>query len=187
MDSLDDILLETMDKMEKSIHVLQDQFAGLRTGKASPHLVENVPVPYYGAMTRLRELANIAVPEPRLLVINPYDKSIREAIVKAILQANLGLTPMDDGRVIRVPVPELSEERRKEMIKVMKRMAEEARVAVRNVRRDMNEAVRKLQKEGVCTEDERDKALADIQKQTDQAIEKIDQMVAAKEAELLQV
>jgi len=187
MDSLDDILLEGDDKMGKSLSLLQEQFGGMRTGKASPHLVENVNVLYYGASTRLRELANIATPEPRLIVINPYDKSARDAIVKAIHAANLGFTPMDDGRVIRIPIPELSEERRKEMIKVMKRTAEEARISVRNVRREMNDAVKKLQKEGGCTEDERDKAIADVQTSTDDYIAKIDAMVAAKESELLVV
>lgn len=187
MESVDEILLETDDKMSKSLSMLHEQFSGMRTGKASPHMVENVSVIYYGAPTRLRELANISTPEPRLIVINPYDKNARDGIVKAIHAANLGFTPMDDGRVIRIPIPELSEERRKEMIKVMKRMAEEARVSVRNVRRDMNEAVKKLQKDGGCTEDERDKGLEDVQASTDQYIAKIDGMVSGKEAELMQV
>lgn len=187
MESVDDVLLEAEEKMSKSLDVLHEQFSGMRTGKASPHMVENVSVLYYGAPTRLRELANISTPEPRLIVINPYDKNARGDIVKAIHGANLGFTPMDDGRVIRIPIPELSEERRKEMIKVMKRMAEEARVSVRNVRRDMNEAIKKLQKEGGCTEDERDKGLQDIQKSTDESIGKIDSMVSAKESELMVV
>ena len=187
MESVDEILLETDDKMSKSLDMLKEQFSGMRTGKASPHMVENVSVIYYGAPTRLRELANISTPEPRLIVINPYDKNARDAVVKAIHAANLGFSPMDDGRVIRIPIPELSEERRKEMTKVMKRMAEEARVSVRNVRRDMNEATKKLQKDGGCTEDERDKGLEDIQKNTNDHIAKIDAMVTAKETELMQV
>jgi ribosome recycling factor len=187
MESVDEILLEADDKMSKSLSMLHEQFGGMRTGKASPHMVDNVSVIYYGAPTRLRELANISTPEPRLLVINPYDKNARDAIVKAIHGANLGFSPMDDGRVIRIPIPELSEERRKEMIKVMKRMAEEARVSIRNVRREMNEAVKALQKDGGCTEDERDKGLEDIQKNTDSCIGKIDGMVASKETELMQV
>lgn len=187
MESVDEILLETDDKMSKSLDMLKEQFSGMRTGKASPHMVENVSVIYYGAPTRLRELANISTPEPRLIVINPYDKNARDAVVKAIHAANLGFSPMDDGRVIRIPIPELSEERRKEMTKVMKRMAEEARVSVRNVRRDMNEATKKLQKDGGCTEDERDKGLEDIQKSTNDYIGKIDAMVTAKETELMQV
>ncbi len=187
MESIDEILLETDDKMSKSLDMLKEQFSGMRTGKASPHMVENVNVMYYGTATRLRELANISTPEPRLIVINPYDKNARDAVVKAIHTANLGFTPMDDGRVIRIPIPELSEERRKEMTKVMKRMAEEARVAIRNVRRDMNEATKKLQKDGGCTEDERDKGLQDVQKNTDDHIAKIDAMVTAKETELMQV
>jgi ribosome recycling factor len=187
MESVDEILLETDDKMSKSLDMLKEQFSGMRTGKASPHMVENVSVIYYGAPTRLRELANISTPEPRLIVINPYDKNARDAVVKAIHAANLGFSPMDDGRVIRIPIPELSEERRKEMTKVMKRMAEEARVSVRNVRRDMNEAAKKLQKDSGCTEDERDKGLEDIQKSTNDYIGKIDAMVTAKETELMQV
>jgi len=187
MESIDDILLEGDDKMAKSLAMLHDQFSGMRTGKASPHMVENVSVLYYGAPTRMRELANISTPEPRLIVINPYDKTARDAIVKAIHAANLGFTPMDDGRVIRIPIPELSEERRKEMIKVMKRMAEEARVSIRNVRREINEGIKKCQKDSGCTEDERDKALEDAQKSTDGYIAKIEAMVAAKETELLQV
>jgi ribosome recycling factor len=187
MESLDDVLLDAEEKMEKSRELLQQQMAGLRTGKASPALVENVRVIYYGAPTRLREIAGISTPEARLIVINPYDPTALGDIEKAILAANLGVTPMNDGRLIRVPIPELNQERRHELTKVLRRMAEESRVAVRNVRRDANDAIKKLQKDSKITEDERTKALADIQKDTDKEIAGIDALVKAKEAEIMAV
>lgn len=187
MESLDDVLLDSEDKMSKCVEFLHEQFMGLRTGKASPALVENVKVMYYGAPTRLRELAGISTPEPRLIVINPYDPTALPEIEKAIHGANLGVTPMNDGRLIRVPIPELSEERRREMTKVAKRMSEESRVAVRNVRRDANEQIKALQKDTKCTEDERDEGLKQIQALTDEYISKIDKNLQAKEAEMMAV
>ena len=187
MESLDDVLLEGDDKMQKSVEFLQHELQGLRTGKASPSLVENINVDYYGAPTRLRQIAGIATPEPRLIVINPYDPTSLGAIEKAILAANLGFTPMNDGRVIRVAIPELSEERRKEMTKLARRIAEERRVAVRNVRREANDQIKALQKNGKATEDERDQGLAQIQKDTDGCIVKIDASLAAKEKEIMAV
>jgi ribosome recycling factor len=187
MQTTDDVLLDADEKMDRTLTVLKEQFAGLRTGKASPALVENVQVSYYGTATRLRDIAGISAPEPRLLVINPYDPTAHADIEKAILAANLGVTPLNDGRVIRVPIPELSEERRKEIVKVARRQSEEARVAVRNIRRDANEAVKGLQKNGKISEDERDQALAEIQKNTDAHIGKIDSEVKSKESELMVV
>ncbi|MBN1269757.1 MAG: ribosome recycling factor [Kiritimatiellae bacterium] len=187
MNDLDDILLESMDKMDKAVEFLQQELGGLRTGKASPSLVENVQVDYYGAPTRLRELAGISTPEPRLIVINPYDPTSVQAIEKAILAANVGITPVSDGRLVRIPIPELSEERRKELAKVAKRLAEEQRVAIRNVRRETNEQVKGLQKNGGITEDQRDQALDDTQKSTDDHIQKIDDLLAAKEKEIMAV
>ena len=187
MESLDEILLDAEEKMEKSVTHLQQELHGLRTGKASPSLVENVQVEYYGASTRLRELAGIATPEARLIVINPYDPTARDAICRAILAANIGITPMDDGRVIRIPIPELSEERRKDLVKVAKRQSEEARIAIRNVRRDSNELVKTLQKGSKITEDERDAGVEEIQKLTDTYIKKVDDLVAAKEKDILAV
>ena len=187
MESVDDVLLDAEEKMDRSLTVLKEQFSGLRTGKASPALVENVQVPYYGTPTRLREIAGISAPEPRLLVINPYDPTALADIEKAILAANLGVTPRNDGRVIRVPIPELSEERRKEIVKVARREAEEARVAVRNIRREANEAIKALQKNGKVSEDERDQALTEIQKSTDAHIARVDGDVKGKEAELMVV
>ena len=187
MESADDVLLDAEEKMEKCVSFLHQEFAGVRTGKASPSLVENISVPYYGTQTRLRELANIATPEPRLLVVNSYDPTALGAIEKAILAANVGLTPMNDGRGIRIPVPELSGERRAEMAKVIKRMAEEARVSIRSVRRDGNEHIKTLEKSHKITEDERDKALKDIQQNTDDYIAKVDTSLAAKEKEIMAV
>ncbi len=187
MDSIEEVLLDSDDKMEKSASFVQEQFSGLRTGKASPALVENIEVPYYGTPTRLRELAGIATPEPRLIVINAFDPSVLGEIEKVILAANLGVTPMNDGRVIRIPIPELSEERRKDMTKLAKRMAEEGRVAIRNIRRDSNDQAKSLEKSGKATEDDRDSALKDIQKTTDDYIKQIDSSLKAKEIEIMEV
>ncbi len=187
METIDDVMLDAEDKMEKSINVLVDQFAGIRTGKASPALVENIQVEYYGTLTRLKEMAGISTPEPRLIVITAYDNSVLPEVEKAILAANLGVTPINDGRLIRIPIPELNEERRKEMLKLAKRMVEDSRVAVRNVRRDANEAIKSLQKDGKITEDDRDSALDEVQKCTDNAIKKIDDALKDKEIEIMEV
>lgn len=187
MESLDDIILEFDDKMSKSFSFLITEFSGVRTGKASPALVENIDVPYYGTPTRLKALANISTPEPRLIVIHAFDPTVLPEIEKAILAANIGVTPMNDGRIIRIPIPTLNQERRQELTKVAKRMAEEGRVAIRNERRDANERVKKLQKSGGITEDELDNAIKDIQKSTDDYIAKIDELVKTKEKEIMTV
>lgn len=187
MDSVEDVLLDAEEKMSKSLSFFNEQLSGIRTGKASPALVENLKVDYYGNPTRLKELAGISTPEPRLIVINAFDPTSLPDIEKAILAANLGITPVNDGRVIRVPIPQLDEERRKELSKVAKRMGEESRVAIRNVRRDANEHVKKLQKEGKITEDEREQTLKDVQKDTDEYIKKIDAALEAKESEIMEV
>lgn len=187
MDSVEEVLLDVMDRMSKSVEVLHDEFNGLRTGKASPSLVEGIQVEYYGTQTRLRDIANIAIPEPRLIVINPFDPSSLPAIEKAIIAANIGITPMNDGRVIRIPIPELSEERRQELVKVAKRMAEDTRVAVRNIRREANDAVKALEKSSKITEDDREDTLKEIQEHTDEHIKKVDDMLEAKESEVMAV
>ncbi len=181
------LLKETQDKMDSTLKVLDSQLSGLRTGKASPALVENITVTYYGAPTRMRELGNISTPEPRLIVITPYDPTVISEIERSILGANIGVTPVNDGRVVRVPVPELSEERRKEMVKVAGRMAEEARVSIRNVRREANDTAKAMQKKGEISEDDRDQALEKIQKATDAAIAKVDAAVKTKESEIMSV
>jgi len=187
MESLDEVLLDAEDKMDKALQHLQQELGGLRTGKASPGMVDHIQVQYYGTMTRLRDIANVATPEPRLLVISPFDPSSRQAICQAIMAANIGITPIDDGRVIRIPVPELSEERRKELSKVAKRMAEEAKVAIRNVRRDANEHVKSLQKNTKITEDERDGGIEDVQKSTDEYTKKVDDLLEKKEKDIMTV
>lgn len=183
----DSLLSEAKGKMDNSIKALENQLSGIRTGKASPALVENIQVPYYGTMTRLRDMANISTPEMRLITISPFDPSILGEIERAILAANIGVTPINDGRLVRVPVPELSEERRKELSKVANRMAEDARVAVRNVRRDANDSIKAMEKKHEISEDEQKSALAAVQKSTDAAIEKIDAALKAKEAEVMAV
>ena len=184
---IDDILLEAEDKMDKAVQFLQQELSGLRTGKANPALVENITVDYYGTPTRLRDIANISTPEPRLIVINPFDPSSLGLIEKAITAANIGITPLNDGRLIRVPIPELSEERRKEMVKMAGRITEEQRVSVRNIRRDANDQLKALQKNGDITEDERDASLDEVQKSTDAHIRKMDTMLAAKESDIMEV
>ena len=187
MDSLDDVLLDSEEKMEKTLQVLGEQFSGIRTGKASPALVENVKVDYYGTQTRLREIAGISTPEPRLIVISAYDPTALPEIGKAILAANLGVTPVSDGKIIRVPIPELSEERRTELTKVARRMSEEARVAVRNIRRDANDQIKSIQKQSKITEDDRQRGLEETQKATDDYVAKIDEQLKAKEQEIMAV
>ncbi len=184
---LDNILLETEDKMDKTVQFLSQELSGLRTGKAHPSLVDTITVDYYGTPTRLRDIANISTPEPRLIVVNPFDPSSLGLIEKAIIAANIGITPMNDGRLIRVPIPELSEERRKDMAKMAGRTTEEQRIAIRNIRRDANDQVKGLQKNSEITEDERDAALDDIQTSTNGHIKKMDDMLAAKEKDILEV
>lgn len=186
-ESADDVLLEADDKMEKAVAHLQQGLAGLRTGKASPSLVDHLAVECYGTQTRLNQMAIISTPEPRLIVVKPYDPSTLPAIEKAILAANVGVTPLNDGRLIRVPIPELSEERRKELTKVAHRMGEEARVALRGVRREANDAVKVLEKAATISEDDRDRALEEIQKYTDAYTKKADDLVAAKEKDIMAV
>lgn len=186
-DSYDDVLLEADDKMTKSLEFLQQTLAGLRTGKASTSLVDQINVECYGTQTRLNQMSLVSTPEPRLIVIKPYDPSSLPAIEKAILAANVGVTPINDGRIIRVPIPELSEERRKELSKVANRSGEECRVAIRAVRREANDAIKALQKDSKITEDERDRALEDVQKYTDSYVKKVDDLVAAKEKDIMAV
>ena len=182
-----EILKNTRDRMGKTVEATRAELAGIRSGRASAALVENVRVDYYGAETPLNQLASIAVPEPRLLVITPWDKTQIESIEKALLKADLGLTPNNDGNVIRLPVPTLNEERRKELVKRVKRIAEEGKVALRNIRRDANEATKKAKKSGEESEDEAHRDREDIQKITDEFSEKIDELAEKKEEEIMEV
>lgn len=186
--ALDDILLEAEEKMIKTEEVVQKEFAGVRTGKASPGLIENVMVEAYGgSQMRLRELASITTPEPRMLMVQPWDATTVSAIEKAIQKANLGLNPATQGKFIRIVLPELSEERRQEFVKIARKMAEEGRVAIRHVRRDAMEAIKKGMKAGEIDEDQGESAEKEIQKLTDQYIGRIDEALAKKEKEILTV
>ena len=187
METSTEVIMEAEEKMDKCVEFLQQELSGLRTGKASPSLVENITVDYYGSASRLRDISNISTPEPRLIVISPFDPSALGNIEKAIAAANIGITPMNDGRLIRVPIPELSEERRKDLVKVAGRTTEEQRVAVRNVRRDANDQLKALEKNSKITEDDRNEGLDEVQKLTDTHIKKMDDMLAAKEAEVMEV
>ena len=181
------VINESREKMEKTVSFLQQELSGLRTGKANPALVENITIDYYGTSTRLRDLSNISTPEPRQIVINPFDPSSLPLIEKAITAANIGITPMNDGRLIRIPIPELSEERRKEMVKIASRSTEDQRVAIRNIRRDANDQIKQLEKENKLTEDDRTNALEEIQKITNQFISKLDEILNLKENEIMEV
>ncbi|PYJ03342.1 MAG: ribosome recycling factor [Verrucomicrobia bacterium] len=184
---VDDILLEAEEKMIKTEEVVVHEFSGVRTGKASPALVENILVEVYGSQMRIRELAGITTPEPRLLMIQPWDAGTAQPIEKAIQRANLGLNPSVQGKVIRIVLPELSQERRVEFVKVIHKMAENGRVAVRHVRRDAIEHLKKESKEGKITEDDLLHGEKEAQKLTDQYIAKIDAHLAHKEKEIMTV
>lgn len=174
-------------KMKKSVKSLQDEYALLRTGRATPALFEKLQVEYYGSKTPLSQVANISIPEARLVVIQPWDKGVIGDIEKSILASDLSLTPSNDGKVIRINIPPLNEARRKELVKQAKAVAENYRVGVRNVRRDVNDAYKKSQKDGELTEDEIKKALDEIQKITDATIKDIDRIAAEKEKEILEI
>ena len=187
MENVSEVLADAGAKIDKSFETLKSQFAGLRTGKASPALVDGVKVDYYGAPTPIKNLATISTPEPRQIKIAPFDPSVLGEMNKAILAANLGVTPQTDGRVLRITIPELNEERRKEIVKVAKKQAEDQKIVMRNVRRDANEAVKKLEKDKKITEDERDQGLEKIQKVTDEGIARVDAELKSKEAEVMSV
>lgn len=185
--SIDDILLEAEEKMQKSELVVVHEFATVRTGKASAGLVENIQVEVYGSHMRIRELAGITTPESRMILIQPWDATTVHPIEKAIQKSNLGLNPTVDKKFIRIVLPELSQERRVEFTKIIKKMAEDGRVAVRHVRRDAIEALKKEGKAGGVTEDEVEHAEKEIQKLTDQYIAKIDEHIVVKEKEIMTV
>jgi ribosome recycling factor len=184
---IDELLKDAEDRMQKSVESSRGELATVRTGRASPHLLDRIAVDYYGTQTPLKQLANIATSDARLLTVTPFDKSSIGAIEKAIQESDVGLTPSNDGSVIRLQVPELTEERRREMVKVVHGVAEEGRVAVRNIRRDVMSDLRELKKEGEAGEDDERRAEAALQKQTDGAIAEIDALLKGKEEEILEV
>ena len=184
---LDNILKETEDRMQKALESTKDKFSHVRAGRASVSMLDGVSVQAYGGMSPLNQVWTISAPEARLLTIDPWDKSIIPAIEKVILQANLGFNPSNDGKIIRLVVPELTEDRRKEYVKLVKKEAEEGKVAIRNVRKDVNNKIRKFEKDGEITEDELKSGEEKVQKMTDKFIASIDEVLSKKEKELLKV
>jgi len=182
---IDELLQKARDRMGKSIESTRHELATVRTGRASPHLLDRVNVDYYGAQTPLKQIATVNASEARLLTITPYDKSSIKSIEKAILESDLGLTPSNDGNLIRLTIPELTEERRKELVKVVHQLAEEGRVAIRNVRRDCMHHLRDLRKGGDAGEDEERRAETELQKLTDARVKDIDELLKGKEEEIL--
>ncbi|HEY2420949.1 MAG TPA: ribosome recycling factor [Neobacillus sp.] len=181
------VITTTKERMTKGIQSYSRELASIRAGRASASLLDRITVDYYGAPTPVNQLAGISIPEARLLVIQPYDKSILGEIERAILKSDLGLNPSNDGMIIRLAIPQLTEERRKELVKLVKKESEEAKVAIRNIRRDANDDLKKLEKNGEITEDELRGHSNDIQKITDEFINKIDQITKDKEKEILEV
>ena len=183
----DELLVDAAERMGKSVENCRHELATVRTGRASPHLLDRVTVDYYGAETPLRQLSQVAATDARLLTLTPFDKSAIGAIEKAIMESDLGLTPSNDGNVIRLQIPELNEERRRELVKVVHGVAEEGKVAVRNIRRDVMHDLRELKKEGELGEDDERRAESELQKRTDDATSQIDTALKAKEEEILEV
>ncbi|MEY3360957.1 MAG: hypothetical protein RL531_676 [Actinomycetota bacterium] len=187
MPTVPEIVSECEEHMRKAVVHLQDEFATVRTGRAAPAMVEKIRVEYYGSEVPLQQLAGFSVPEPRVLVVSPFDKGALKAIEKAIQSSDLGISPSNDGQVIRLTFPQLTEERRKELVKMVKHRAEEGRVAVRNVRRHAKQQFEALEKEGGISRDELERVEKDLQKTTDRTIAEVDEMLAHKERELLEV
>lgn len=179
------ILLDSEERMEKAIATLEREFGRLRTGRASTNLVDNIKVDYYGTPTPISQLASVAVPDSRTITIQPWDRGAFGGVEKAILKSDLGLTPVNDGKIIRISIPPLTEERRKELGKIARKNGEEAKVAVRNVRRDANEQLKKLEKDKAISEDELKKATDDVQKLTDRFVAKVDEKCQTKEKEIM--
>ena len=187
MTPVNDVIKQAKEKMEKALFATKREFGTIRTGRASTSLVEGIHVDYYGAPTPLKQLATISVPDVKLIVIHPWDPSCIKEVEKAIQQSPLDIMPTTDGKVIRISIPPLSEERRQELIKVTKKMAEDGRISIRTIRRDAIDQVRQLEKDSKATEDEKFNAQKEIQELTDGYIKKIDELLKNKEAELLEV
>jgi ribosome recycling factor len=187
MELIDELLEDATGRMAKSVDSTRNELATVRTGRASPHLLDRLTVDYYGAETALKQLAQVAATDARMLTVTPYDKSSIAMIEKAVMESDLGLTPSNDGNVIRLGIPELTEERRKELVKIVHNVAEDGRVAVRNIRRDVMHDLRELKKEGEAGSDEEHRAESELQKQTDDSIKEIDSLLKGKEEEILEV
>jgi ribosome recycling factor len=183
----DEFISDARDRMSKSVESCKHELATVRTGRASPHLLDRIQVDYYGAETPIKQLAQVSASDARLLTVTPFDKSSISSIEKAIMESDLGLTPNNDGNVIRLQIPELNEERRRELVKVVHGVAEEGKIAIRNIRRDVMHDLRELKKEGEVGEDDERRAEAELQKRTDAATGEIDGLLKAKEEEILEV
>lgn len=181
---LETLYQETTERMDKAIEKTRHDLTSIRTGRASTALLDGIKVSYYGTKTPLKQLAQVSVPEPRLIVIQPYEKNIIPDVEKAILESDLGLNPQNDGSVIRLPIPELTQERREELIRYVHKLAEEGRIAIRNIRRDANETVKELEKEHDISEDNAHRALESIQEMTDKHTKRIDELLQHKEDEI---
>ncbi|HWH45820.1 MAG TPA: ribosome recycling factor [Thermoleophilaceae bacterium] len=184
---IDELLEDAAERMQKSVESTRGEFTTVRTGRASPHLLDRIMVDYYGTQTPLRQLANMSAAEARLLTITPYDKTSIKSIEKSIMESDIGLTPSNDGNVIRLQIPELTEERRRDLVKVVHGIAEEGRIAIRNIRRDVMHDLRELKQEGEVGADDEHRAETQLQKLTDERIGDIDKALAGKEEEILEV
>lgn len=184
---MDILFLDAEERMSKAVTSLEKEFSKLRTGRATTALVDNIRAEYYGTPTPISQMASVTVPDSRTITIQPWDKSGFSAIEKAILKSDLGLTPINDGKIIRITIPALTEERRKELVKVARKYVEDGKVAVRNVRRDANDSLKKMEKDKTISEDERKKGEEEVQKLTDKFVAKLDKCSAAKEKEILEI
>jgi ribosome recycling factor len=184
---IEELLQDARERMDKSVEAIRAEMASVRTGRASPALLDRIHVDYYGAQTPLKQLATISAPEPRLLSVQPYDRNSIKSIEKAILESDIGLTPNNDGQLIRLAIPELTEERRRQLVKVVHGICEEGRVAVRNIRRDVMHDLRELKSEGEVGSDDEHRAEVELQKLTDEKIGELDSLMKHKEAEILEV
>ena len=181
------VMKTTEEKMEKAFQNTKKEFNTVRTGRARPSLVENIMVDYYGTQTPINQLANISAPEARQLIIEPFDKNVIENVEKAIMKENLGLTPNNDGNLIRINIPQLTEERRKELVKIVNEKAEDGRIAIRNIRREANDHLEDLEDDGTISEDNYHRGLENIQELTDEYIDKIDKLLERKKEEIMEV
>jgi ribosome recycling factor len=184
---MSDYLKDSEERMKKTLNILKGELATIRAGRANPALLDRITVNYYGTPTPLNRLATITAPEPRVLIVQPWDVSQIGEIEKAIQKSDLGINPVSDGKVLRLVLPELTEERRKELVKLVHKKAEEAKIAVRQIRRDANDLVKKMEKDGEISEDERKRREEEIQKLTDKYIKEIDKVVEAKEKEIMEI
>ena len=184
---VDEIMSETRQAMQKSLEALHNEMATVRTGRANAHLLDQIRVEYYGSQVPINQVATVGIPEPRLIAIQPWDKSAIPLVEKAIQESNLGLTPSNDGTIIRLPIPQLTEERRQELVKVVRQFAEESRVSVRNARRDANDLIKDTQKEGEIPEDDAKRATEKVQGLTDDFVGQIDGVLKDKEEEIMEV